>query len=50
MKKRLVGAMVCYALVALAAWMTLSGLIRIAVWVFLGGMAAKTWIAYYSQS
>jgi hypothetical protein len=49
MQIRVLAAMVCYALLALAAWMTLTGLIRYAVWVFVGGMAAKTWIAHYNR-
>ncbi len=36
--------MACYAVLALLAALTLTGLIRAAVWVFLAGLAAKTWI------
>jgi hypothetical protein len=45
MKPRLVAAMSCYAVLALLAAFTLSGVFRLAVWVFLAGLAVKTWIA-----
>ena len=35
-----------YAVLALLASFTLDGVFRIAVWIFLGGLAAKTLIAY----
>jgi len=37
--------MLSYAMLALMAGLTLHGLFRAAVWVFLGGLAARTWIA-----
>ena len=49
MKTRLAGTLSCYALLALAAGLTLDGLIRNAVWIFLVGLTAKTWIAYYNR-
>ncbi len=45
MKKRLVAPMACYALLALAAALTLDGMARSAVWIFLAGLVVKTWIA-----
>ncbi len=46
MTTRLYWAMGAYAVIALLALFTLDGLLRIAVWIFLGGLAAKTLIAY----
>ena len=46
MTTRLYWAMGAYAAIALMALFTLDGLLRIAVWIFLGGLAAKTLIAY----
>jgi hypothetical protein len=43
---RLYWAMGAYAVLALLASFTLDGVFRIAVWIFLGGLAAKTLIAY----
>lgn len=37
--------MLCYAVLAAVAGLTLEGLFRIAVWVFLGGLVLRTWIA-----
>jgi hypothetical protein len=44
MDRRFIGAMLCYAALAILAGFTLSGVIRIATWVFLGGIALKTYI------
>ncbi len=46
MTTRLYWAMGAYAVIGLMALFTLDGLLRIAVWIFLGGLAAKTLIAY----
>ena len=46
MTNRLYWAMGTYAVLALLASVTLDGVFRIAVWIFLGGLAAKTLIAY----
>ena len=47
MKVRLLWAMASYAVLALAAGLTLDGaLLRNAVWVLLAGLAIKTYIAY----
>jgi hypothetical protein len=46
MTTRLYWAMGTYVFLALLAWLTLDGLFRIALWIFLGGLAAKTLIAY----
>ena len=43
---RLYWAMGAYAAIALLAWTTLDGLFRYGVWILLGGLAAKTLIAY----
>jgi hypothetical protein len=45
MKPRLLIAMLCYAVLAVLAGLTLQGLFRAAVWVFLGGLVLRTWIA-----
>jgi len=49
MKARFLGAMACYAILALLASVSLNGAIRTAVWIFLGGLAVKTWIAYAAK-
>jgi hypothetical protein len=49
MTKRLYWAMACYAALAAAAAFTLDGLFRTAVWIFLGGLAARTLIAYKAK-
>lgn len=38
-----------YAALALAAVLTLDGPVRLVTLVFLGGFAAKTWIAYLRE-
>jgi hypothetical protein len=43
---RLAAALAAYAVLALAAGITLDGVFRWAVWVFLGGLALKTWIVW----
>jgi len=43
---RLYWAMGAYAAIAVLAWSTLDGLLRYGVWILLGGLAAKTLIAY----
>jgi len=43
--KRLRIAMSAYVVLAVLAGFTLDGPIRLAVWVFLGGLAAKTYLA-----
>jgi hypothetical protein len=49
-KQRLLTALGFYALFALLAFVTLEGLPRAAVWVLMGGLAAKTYIAYLAHS
>ena len=47
MPKRLISAMVSYAVLALLAAFTLDGgLLRNAVWILLAGLALKTYIAH----
>jgi hypothetical protein len=46
MTTRFYWAMGAYAVLALMASLTLDGVFRIAVWIVLGGLAAKTLIAY----
>ena len=46
MTTRLYCAMGAYAVLALLAFFTLDGLLRYGVWILLGGLAAKTLIAY----
>jgi hypothetical protein len=49
MKQRFSLAMGAYAVLALLAAATLDGKIRLAVWIFLGGLAARTLIAYKAR-
>jgi hypothetical protein len=44
--KRFVTAMGAYAVLALAAGLTLDGKLRLAVWIFLAYLAVRTGIAY----
>jgi len=37
-------AMICYAAIALLAWLTLDGNLRLIVWIILGGLALKTYL------
>lgn len=46
MKLRFAAALTAYALLALAAALTLDGTLRLAVWILMAGLALKTWIAY----
>ena len=41
----LLGALLCYAAIALLAAFTLDGKFRLVVWIFLAGLAAKTYLA-----
>jgi len=36
--------MICYAAIALLAWRTLDGNLRLIVWIILGGLALKTYL------
>jgi len=42
MDRRFIAAMSVYAILAILAGLTLTGLIRTATWIFLGGIALKT--------
>ncbi len=42
MDRRFIAAMTVYAVLAILAGFTLTGVIRIATWIFLGGIALKT--------
>ena len=46
MPSRLLVAMAAYAVLALAASLTLDGVLRAAGWSLMAGLAVKTWIAY----
>ena len=46
MNKRLIAALVSYAVLAGLAALTLDGKLRIAIWVLMGGLALKTLIAH----
>jgi len=37
-------AMACYAAIAVLAWITLDGKIRLVVWIFVAGLAARTYL------
>jgi len=43
---RFAAALAAYAVLGLAAGLTLDGMIRWAVWIFLAGLAVKTWAAW----
>ncbi len=45
-RKRLLWALSAFALLALAAGLTLDGIFRGAVWLLLGGLVVKTLIAH----
>ena len=44
--RRLYYALFCFALLGVAAEVTLTGNFRLAVWVLLGGLAFKSWLAW----
>jgi hypothetical protein len=46
MRKRFIGAMCAYLVLAVMAALTLDGMLRAAVWIFLAGLAARTAIAF----
>ena len=46
MSSRFLLAMAAYAMLALAAALTLDGALRTAVWILMAGLAVKTWIAH----
>jgi hypothetical protein len=46
MKKRLIWALVAYAILATLAGLTLDGKMRYMIWIFLGGLALRTLVAY----
>ncbi|MCW5979492.1 MAG: hypothetical protein KIT09_15550 [Bryobacteraceae bacterium] len=47
--RRLKIALLCFALFALIALVTLTGPFRLVVWIFLAGLAVKSWIAYLRE-
>ena len=49
-KRRLHLALAAYAALAVLAYATLDGVMRLALWIFLGGLAVKSWIAHAAQS
>jgi hypothetical protein len=46
MKQHLIPALTAYAVLALLAFLTLDGALRIGVWILMAGLAAKTLIAH----
>jgi hypothetical protein len=44
MNRKLTAAVCTYVVLAILAFFTLDGTIRIATWTFLGGFAIKTWL------
>ena len=44
MNRKLAIAVSTYAVLAILAFFTLEGTIRLATWIFLGGFAFKTWL------
>ncbi len=46
MQTRFFASLAAYAVLALLAWWTLDGVLRMAVWILMAGLAMKTWIAY----
>jgi hypothetical protein len=49
-QKRFYAAMAAYAVIAVAAGLTLDGKLRLGVWILLAGLAVKTVIAYKTSS
>jgi hypothetical protein len=50
MNSRLIAAMCAYAVIALAAGLTLDGVFRIGIWILMAGLAFKTFIAHKAGS
>jgi hypothetical protein len=48
--RRFTAALCAYAVLALMAALTLTGIFRVVVWICLGAFAVKTWIASVRQS
>lgn len=48
--RRFIAALCAYAMLALMATLTLTGVFRVVVWICLGAFAVKTWIATARQS
>jgi hypothetical protein len=46
MQIRFYAALAAYLILALLAFFTLDGILRVAVWIAMVGLATKTWIAY----
>jgi hypothetical protein len=46
MNARLIAALSAYAVIGLAAGLTLDGVFRIGIWILMAGLALKTVIAY----
>lgn len=49
-KNRFLAALALYAILALLAGFTTSGVVRLATWIFLGGLALKTWLATFYRA
>jgi hypothetical protein len=45
-RRRLYGALAAYGALAVVAAAALDGPMRLVTWIFLGGLAAKSWLAY----
>ncbi len=50
MQMRFYAAMACYAILAVAAWLTLDGKFRTVVWILLAAFAVKTYLAKLQQA
>jgi hypothetical protein len=46
MKTRLIAALACYAAIAIMAFFTLTGDLRLVVLIVVAGFTVKTWIAH----
>jgi len=49
MNRKLAIALGSYAVLAMLAFFTLDGKIRVATWIFLGGFAIKTWLVVLKE-
>ena len=49
MNRKFAAALSSYAVLAILAFFTLDGKIRLATWIFLGAFALKTWLVVLKQ-
>lgn len=49
MNQKFAATLAAYAFLAILAFFTLDGTIRLATWIFLGAFALKTWLVVLKQ-